>query len=873
MGDKPSVVRALTWKLRALLVVLVVAAAGVVGISGAAPASALSGSSFDPGFIISDANFFNAAAMTQAQIQVFLDAECPTHNCIDSIKSATTTETSNTECSGGYTGLASETTAAIIYKVQKLCGISAKVLLVTLQKEQGLITKQNPSTGALRAAMGYGCPDTAPCSTSDLGFFRQIYDAAWQFQEYRLTASGSTRYPIGATSPVLYSPNAACGSRSVKIENAATRGLYIYTPYTPNAAALANLTGVGNSCSSYGNRNFWVYYNDWFGAPAAGAGTQSISNAYDASGDAAGPLGAIGTPAVCGSTATVCSQTYANGIIYWTALTGAWAVYGVYYQTYMADGGANGVLGVPTSNPTAVTDPNGNGGDQIYTGGVIHTSAAGTFVVLGAIMTEFSAQGWIRGALGWPTANQVCTSVGCSQAFAGGGIYKTTNGKAYTVSGSAIVTELAAKGGIAKLGYPTSELTTITDPNGNGTTQNFVNGTIHSDAVGTFLVSGPIMTEFSKMGWVRGDLGWPTAEETCASTGVCSQTFQHGTIYQAKSTSAAFSVASGAIATEFAARGGVASLGYPTTDPVAVTDPNGNGTDQRFVGGMIHSSAAGTFLVSGAMLTEYSALGWIRGSLGWPASEQTCTSTGCAQTFQNGTIEAPTTGAPYVVPAVTNPAIKTYWTAHGGATGSLGNPTTVTATVTDPNGNGFDQRFASGMVHSSSAGTFLVTTSVLTEYSKVGWIRGAFGWPTADEVCTASGCTQAFQHGTITVPKVGAASATLAITSAAIKTYWTAHGGATGPLGEPTTLTVTVTDPNGNGFDQRFASGMVHSSAAGTFLVATPVLTEYSKAGWIRGALGWPTADEVCTKTGCTQKFQHGTITAPTTGAASYAID
>ena len=42
------------------------------------------------------------------------------------------------------------------------------------------------------------------------------------------------------------------------IENRATAALYYYTPFTPNAAALANLGGTGDACLSYGNRNFWL---------------------------------------------------------------------------------------------------------------------------------------------------------------------------------------------------------------------------------------------------------------------------------------------------------------------------------------------------------------------------------------------------------------------------------------------------------------------------------------------------------------------------------------------------------------------------------------------------------------------------------------
>jgi hypothetical protein len=55
----------------------------------------------------------------------------------------------------------------------------------------------------------------------------------------------------------------------VNIQTQATAGLYNYTPYQPNSAALANLSGTGDSCSAYGNRNFWRYFNDWFGSTYA----------------------------------------------------------------------------------------------------------------------------------------------------------------------------------------------------------------------------------------------------------------------------------------------------------------------------------------------------------------------------------------------------------------------------------------------------------------------------------------------------------------------------------------------------------------------------------------------------------------------------
>jgi hypothetical protein len=65
---------------------------------------------------------------------------------------------------------------------------------------------------------------------------------------------------------IQYNPNAGCGSGTVYIQNQATAGLYNYTPYQPNPAALNNLYGTGDGCSAYGNRNFWRMFNDWFGS-------------------------------------------------------------------------------------------------------------------------------------------------------------------------------------------------------------------------------------------------------------------------------------------------------------------------------------------------------------------------------------------------------------------------------------------------------------------------------------------------------------------------------------------------------------------------------------------------------------------------------
>jgi len=139
-----------------------------------------------------------------------------------------------------------------------------------LQKEQCLVTSFSPSASAYRSAMGYGCPDSSVCDTQYYGFFNQVYKAARQFKRYAAYPTDYT-YRAGRVNAILFNPNTACGSGQVYIENQATAGLYIYTPYQPNAAALASLYGSGDSCSAYGNRNFWRDYTDWFGSTQIGA--------------------------------------------------------------------------------------------------------------------------------------------------------------------------------------------------------------------------------------------------------------------------------------------------------------------------------------------------------------------------------------------------------------------------------------------------------------------------------------------------------------------------------------------------------------------------------------------------------------------------
>lgn len=247
-------------------------------------ANAVSAADFNAGNIIDDSVFYNKNAMTADQIQAFLNnlmPNCypygqsavsgftPPYVCLkDYHENITTGETSFEKGGGAFSGGTSA--AQIIYNAAQEYGINPQVLLVLLKKESlGPLTSDTwPVKSQYKFAMGYACPDSGPdntanCDSSKSGFYKQIRAAAWQLKYYK-DHPNDYRYRIG-WNDIQYSPNTACGTKRVNIENIATLSLYIYTPYTPNDAALANYPGTVN-CGAYGNRNFFMFFSEWFGS-------------------------------------------------------------------------------------------------------------------------------------------------------------------------------------------------------------------------------------------------------------------------------------------------------------------------------------------------------------------------------------------------------------------------------------------------------------------------------------------------------------------------------------------------------------------------------------------------------------------------------
>lgn len=223
---------------------------------------------FDPGHIVSDDAFYDSAAMSEEEIQAFLESvSCRPDEGVECLADYTQSTTTQPAVGGAhcaeYRGGIRERASRIIAKVSEACGISPRSLLVLLQKEQSLLSR--PSISGYERATGYGCPDTADCDTKYFGFFNQVYNAAWQFRQY--TEEPDRAYRIG-TVQVGYHPDAACGASAVEIRNQATANLYNYTPYQPSDATLAD-PDTGDGCSAFGNLNFWRIWHRWFGDPEA----------------------------------------------------------------------------------------------------------------------------------------------------------------------------------------------------------------------------------------------------------------------------------------------------------------------------------------------------------------------------------------------------------------------------------------------------------------------------------------------------------------------------------------------------------------------------------------------------------------------------
>ena len=212
---------------------------------------------FNPSNLISDGEFINTSSMNVNEIQDFLSGKNSTLK--DFSENGRSAAQIIYDAAHGY-GDAAGSYSSI--NINSSTGtINPKAILVTLQKEQSLVTNNYYDRDrALLKAMGFACPEGNAvgdyngngCTDAYEGFTRQVENAAWQFRynyEYALGRAVNpprSHYKVGDT--VACDEDRCGNSYNVTIGNAATASLYSYTPHVYN-----------------GNYNFWNNYINWFG--------------------------------------------------------------------------------------------------------------------------------------------------------------------------------------------------------------------------------------------------------------------------------------------------------------------------------------------------------------------------------------------------------------------------------------------------------------------------------------------------------------------------------------------------------------------------------------------------------------------------------
>ena len=216
--------------------------------------------------------FVNSKIMSRSAIQSFLNGKN------SYLRNHSFKENCNNDYMTAHYGHCGQTVLAsyIIYDAGHAYGLSPRVIMATIQKEESLITDPNPDSSQVNFAMGYGCPDSGGCG-SVKGFFNQVDNGTWQLRSNYARASGDDTFSGTDSGPApfpcpgktnFYSTGLYPG-RSVKfysapgypdktitIANAATASLYCYTPHV----------GPFSETGYSGSFNFVTSYESWWGS-------------------------------------------------------------------------------------------------------------------------------------------------------------------------------------------------------------------------------------------------------------------------------------------------------------------------------------------------------------------------------------------------------------------------------------------------------------------------------------------------------------------------------------------------------------------------------------------------------------------------------
>jgi uncharacterized protein with LGFP repeats len=299
-------------------------------------------------------------------------------------------------------------------------------------------------------------------------------------------------------------------------------------------------------------------------------------------------------------------KSNANNNSYWVG--------GDFWKTFLNTGGADGILGYPTSDRYSV-----NGGwQQDFQGGAILSSSNGTFPAFGGVGYQYlHFEGGPRGRLGYPTSGEIGLGNGViiqnfenGYVLYGNGPTRTViDGKEIAVGydGSGVNSTYTSTfdrvGGWDVVGSATNNVHVW----GNGYTQDFSGGSDGGGAImksnannNSYWVGGDFWKTFLNTGGADGILGYPTSDRYSTVGGALRQNFQGGAIY--KISTGMLTVFGGIGRYYFTRTGGEEGrLGLPTSGEIRI----GNSTiRQNFQKGYIiwNGSSATGYNFDGSLL-------------------------------------------------------------------------------------------------------------------------------------------------------------------------------------------------------------------------------------------------------------------------------
>jgi uncharacterized protein (TIGR03437 family) len=428
---------------------------------------------------------------------------------------------------------------------------------------------------------------------------------------------------------------------------------------------------------------------------------------------------------------------------------------GGYYTQWAALGGVEGGPGRPLTAPTAVTASTGTTANvQTYAYGAIYTITSGpnkndVFTVAEPIYDLYVAEGATVGYLGLPTSNVLLvSSTGAYQQTFEGGTLEYLPGSAPVVRQPVASVQLAgANVGTTvtlNLGATLTLTATPLDPTNTPLTGRVVSWSTSNSRVISLQSTGSTA--------VLTAVGEGTATVMASSEGVNSPTLNltvpttccligdgaPAAVQQAFQAA----IARNRITVQIPVSGPAVRAGSGYVQMVESTGAN------AAVYMIAEADQAGVaYVVGGAVLTRYQALGGPAGALGYPTSDQ---SAGGTQQFQTSAALA---GNPV---RLVSGIILSKWALLNYETGAAGPPLAEASTFsTFDADSGATQIFANGVIYGATAGpragqAYFVSGLILACYNSLGAAAGSFGMPVGDETVTGSLHQQNFEGGNIT---------------------------------------------------------------------------------------------------------------------------